>query len=96
MPTSGIPELRAAAVRKLARVNGIALPGPECVTITNGAMHALNITFAALCDVGDEVLLPDPMWTEVAENVRLAGGVAVGVPLRADESYHYSAAALEA
>ena len=27
----------------------------------------------------DEVVIPDPMWTEVAENIRLAGGVPVRV-----------------
>jgi aspartate aminotransferase len=96
VPTSGIPELREAARRKLARVNGIELPGADAVTVTNGAMHGLHVVFAALLDDGDEVLLPDPMWTEVAENVRLAGGVAVGVPLRAAEGYHYSAAEIEA
>jgi aspartate aminotransferase len=29
------------------------------------------------------------MWTEVAENIRLAGGVPVGVPLRADRDFEY-------
>lgn len=95
-PTCGIPELRAAARRKLARINGIALPSDDCVFVTNGAMHALFVTFAALCDTGDEVLLPDPMWTEVAENVRLADGVPVGVPLHAADGYAYDARAIEA
>jgi aspartate/methionine/tyrosine aminotransferase len=45
--------------------------------VTNGSMHGLFVTFSALLDPADEVILPDPMWTEVAENVRLAGGVAV-------------------
>jgi aspartate aminotransferase len=29
------------------------------------------------------------MWTEVADNIRLAGGVPVGVPLRADQQFEY-------
>jgi aspartate aminotransferase len=95
-PTCGIPELRAAARRKLAEVNGIALPGDDCAFVTNGAMHALFVAFAALLDAGDEVLLPDPMWTEVAENVRLAEGVPVGVPLREADGYAYDARAIEA
>jgi aspartate aminotransferase len=59
-------------------------------------MHALFVAFAALLDAGDEVLLPDPMWTEVAENVRLAEGVPVGVPLREGTDYAYDARAIEA
>jgi aspartate aminotransferase len=87
--TSGIPALRSAIRRKLERVNDIALPSDDGVFVTNGAMHALFVTFAALLDPGDEVILPDPMWTEVAENVRVAGGVAVGVPLQEADGYVY-------
>jgi aspartate aminotransferase len=38
------------------------------------------------------VIVPDPMWTEVVENIRLAGGVAVGVPLRAADGFEYDPA----
>jgi aspartate aminotransferase len=58
-------------------------------------MHALFATFGALLAPGDEVIIPDPMWTEVAENVRLAGGVPVGVPLRAEEGFEYRPEAVE-
>ena len=88
-PNNGIPALRAAITRKLSQVNGIALPDEDCVYVTNGSMHGLFVTFTSLLDAGDEVILPDPMWTEVAENVRLAGGVAVGVPLRAEDGFAY-------
>ena len=59
-------------------------------------MHALYVTFGALLSPGDEVILPDPMWTEVAENIRLAGGVTVGVPLKADHDFEYDTAEIEA
>lgn len=88
-PNSGIPALRSAIRRKLARVNGIALPSDEGIFVTNGAMHGLFVIFQSLLDPADEVILPDPMWTEVAENVRLAGGVAVGVPLTAADGFAY-------
>jgi len=87
--TSGIPALRAAIRRKLERVNDVPLGTDDGAFVTNGAMHALFVTFAALLDPGDEVILPDPMWTEVAENVRLAGGYAVGVPLDEQDGYVY-------
>ena len=91
-PNAGVPALRAAVRRKLARQNGVALPDDEAVFVTNGAMHALFVTFAALLDAGDEVIVPDPMWTEVVENIRLAGGVPVPVPLAARDGFAYSAA----
>jgi aspartate aminotransferase len=68
----------------------------EDIFLTNGAMHALYVVFGALLTPGDEVILPDPMWTEVGENIRLAGGVTVGVPLRADRDFEYDPAEIEA
>ena len=89
VPNNGIPELRAALADKLMRKNGMRDVRAEDVFLTNGAMHALYATFGSLLSAGDEVIIPDPMWTEVAENIRLAGGVPVGVPLRADRDFEY-------
>ncbi len=96
VPNDGIPELRAALAEKLRQKNGIKGAKAEEVFLTNGAMHALYVTFGALLEPGDEVILPDPMWTEVAENVKLAGGTPVGVPVRAEEGYAYRPEAIEA
>lgn len=96
IPNNGIPELRKALARKVVERNGLAATTPDDVFVTNGAMHALFVTFGTLLEPGDEVILPDPMWTEVAENVRLAGGVPVGVPLSFDDDYAYRPEAIEA
>lgn len=96
IPNSGIPELRKALAAKAVRKNGLAGVTEEDIFLTNGAMHALYVAFGALLSPGDEVILPDPMWTEVAENIRLAGGVTVGVPLRADRDFEYDTAEIEA
>jgi aspartate aminotransferase len=96
IPNNGIPELRRALARKVTEKNGLAGVTADDVFVTNGAMHALYVVFGALLTPGDEVILPDPMWTEVAENVRLAGGVPVGVPLRAGHDFAYRAEEIEA
>lgn len=96
IPNSGIPELRKALADKAVRKNGLAGTTDDDIFLTNGAMHALYVAFGALLSPGDEVILPDPMWTEVAENIRLAGGVTVGVPLRADHDFEYDTAEIEA
>jgi aspartate aminotransferase len=96
VPNNGIPELRRALARKVTEKNGIHDVTPSDVFVTNGAMHALFAVFGALLAPGDEVLIPDPMWTEVAENIRLAGGVPVGVPLRVEHGYAYRAEDVEA
>jgi aspartate/methionine/tyrosine aminotransferase len=94
--STGIAPLREAIFRKVTSENGLKVPGPEAVVVTNGAMHGLYILFQALLDPGDEVILPDPMWTEVGENIRLAGGIPVPVRLRAEADYQYDPQEIEA
>ena len=89
VPNDGIPELRRALAEKLRTKNGIADVMPRDVFLTNGAMHALYVTFGALLDAGDEVIIPDPMWTEVADNIRLASGVPVRVAVEASTDFTY-------
>jgi len=89
VPNDGIPELRKALADKVRHKNGIAGAQPSDVFVTNGAMHALHVVFGALLNPDDEVIIPDPMWTEVAENIRLAGGVPVRVAVRSVTDYVY-------
>jgi aspartate aminotransferase len=96
IPNDGIPELRKVLAEKLRTKNQIPWVDNQHVFLTNGAMHGLYVIFACLLAKGDEVIIPDPMWTEVAENIRLAGGVTVGIPLRAAEDFEYRSAEIEA
>jgi aspartate aminotransferase len=96
IPNDGIPELRSVLAEKLRSKNQISWVTNKHVFLTNGAMHGLYVTFACLLAKGDEVIIPDPMWTEVAENIRLAGGIPVGVPLRASDDFEYRPAEIEA
>jgi len=91
---AGIKPFREAIYNKVREANRIPLSGPEQVLVTNGAMHALYVAFRSLCSPGDEVLMPDPTWTETADNVTLSGGVAVRVPLDASTGYRYRADAI--
>jgi aspartate aminotransferase len=95
VPNDGIPELRAALAEKLRTKNGMADIVSHDVFLTNGAMHALYIAFGALLAEGDGVIIPDPMWTEVAENIRLAGGVPERVVVGVENDYAYDPATIE-
>jgi aspartate aminotransferase len=94
--STGIPVLRQAIYRKVTTENELQIPGPDNVIVTNGGMNGLYIIFRALLDLGDEVILPNPMWTEIAENIRLGGGMPVPVRLRPDEGYLYAPGDIEA
>lgn len=94
--STGIPQLRKAIFKKVTEENHLLIPSDDNVIVTNGGMHGLYIIFRAILDVGDEVILPDPMWTEIAENIRLAGGKPVAVRLRRENGYQYVPAEIEA
>jgi aspartate aminotransferase len=77
-PNDGIPELRAAIVEKLASENKLTYKA-EQVLVSNGAKHSLYNIFMALCNAGDEVIIPSPYWLSYPEMVRMAGATPVFV-----------------
>ncbi len=79
--STGIPELREAIANKLQRKNGIKNASPSNVVVTNGGMNGLYVAFRSLISKGDEVIIPNPMWTEIAEIVKLSDGKPVYVPI---------------
>ncbi len=89
--SAGIQPLCDAIVEKVQHQNRLPMTRSDQVIVTSGGMHAIYVTFRALLEPGDEVILPDPMWTEIAENIRLAGGVPVRCPLEPLRSRPYAA-----
>ncbi len=76
--SSGIPELKEAVIAKFQKDNGIAYK-PNEIIISCGAKHSLFNVIFALCDEGDEVIIPSPFWLSYPEMVRMAGAKPVYV-----------------
>ncbi len=83
---SGIPELKKAIVQRLARVNGVEFEENEII-VSNGGKQTLANAFLALCQEGDEVIIPAPYWVSFPEMVRLAGGTPVIVNTTIEAGY---------
>ena len=94
-PSPGAPELREAICEKLRAENGIEVL-PDQVIVSCGAKHSLANAFLALCNPGDEVVIPAPYWLSYPEMVRIAGGVPVFVPTTPATGLKITAAQLEA
>ena len=77
-PSSGIPELRQAISEKFKTDNGLDYK-PSQIVVSNGAKQSCFNAIAAVCDPGDEVIIPAPYWLSYPEMVRLAGAVPVFV-----------------
>jgi len=89
-PSRGHVALREAMARSLP-----APADPEReILVTNGAMHALSVTFRALFQPGDEVIVPTPCYF-FAGLIERAGGVFVPVPTREEDGWRWDPEAIE-
>ena len=93
-PAAGLPELREAIAVKTMRDSGFQTTANQ-VLVTNGGKHAVFTAFAALCDPGDEVIVPAPYWTTYPEAVTLAGGVPVIIDTTQETGFRVTVEQLE-
>ncbi len=93
-PSAGIPELREAAARHLARSRGVAID-PANVLVGTGAKPFLFFTILATCNAGDEVVYPDPGFPIYESAIRWAGATPVPLPLLEERDFAFDLADLE-
>ena len=84
-PVNGITPLKEAICEKLLQDNGLTY-SPDQICISTGGKQALSNAVFALCNEGDEVLIPIPCYVSYVEIVKLAGGVPVLIPTNEDFS----------
>jgi aspartate aminotransferase len=85
-PASGTMQLREAICEKLKCDNRLTYK-PSQIVVSNGAKHSLYNTFVALCNPGDEVILPGPYWVSYYELIRLAD--ATPIVIKTTEETHF-------
>ncbi|MBO8093540.1 MAG: pyridoxal phosphate-dependent aminotransferase [Prosthecochloris sp.] len=85
-PNAGIPELKEAIIGKFRRDNQLEY-APDEVIVSNGGKQTLVNAILALCEEGDEVIIPAPYWVSFPEMVRLAGATPVIVTTKDENGY---------
>ncbi|MGJ8677834.1 MAG: pyridoxal phosphate-dependent aminotransferase [Akkermansiaceae bacterium] len=85
-PTAGIPELRESIAKKLKVDNGIDYE-PTQIIVNSGAKQSCYNAILAVCEEGDEVIIPTPYWVSYPEMVRLAGAEPVFVETTAENDW---------
>ena len=95
-PGKGLPQLREAIAQKTLRDSGYEVDPNTEIIVTNGGKQAVFEAFAAVVEVGDEVLMPTPYWTTYPEVIKIAGGVPVPVMAGADQHYKVTVEQLDA
>ena len=89
--SGGRPEL-IEAVKDYYKTYDISLESSD-IMVTNGGSEALSMTFITLLNEGDEVLVPEPYYTNYSTFALMAGGVVKPVTTSAEDGYFYADAA---
>ncbi len=75
-PNGGIPQLREALAKEMARTHGMQL-GPQNVAIQPGGKPVIEKFLLALVNPGDEVLYPNPGFPIYESQIEFQGAKAV-------------------
>lgn len=91
----GLPELLELICAYIGARFGINGYSPDRTIVTVGASEAIDLCLRAVCDDGDEVLVPQPCYVSYAPAVTLAGGVPVPVNCVAENGFILTPGELE-
>ena len=83
----GLPQFRQALADKLAAHNGRSVDPEGDILVTPGSKMGLYDAINAYIERGDEVLVIEPTWVSFRQQVELAEGIPVAVPLSEEEEY---------
>lgn len=73
-PTPGIEPLRVAVAERYASEYGYKI-APSQVVVSPGGKFSCYLGILAVCNPGDEAIIPAPYWVSYPEMVKLAGAV---------------------
>lgn len=84
---AGKLELRQGIAANLKKLYGVGYDPVSEIIATVGVSEALYLTFTALLDPGDEVIIPTPCFVSYQAEVYLAGGVPVEIATRMENNF---------
>ena len=84
--SAGVIELRESFSQSYAK-SGIDIL-PSEMLITHGGSEAIQITMETICNPGDEVLVPEPYYTNYDSFLKIAGAKLVPIETKIENHYH--------
>jgi len=90
----GTIPLREAICEYYSRTYDVSVC-PDQIVVTSGTSPAMLLTFAALLERGDEVILSDPCYACYPNYIRFVEGVPVMVPIYEAEGFQYRPEAIK-
>ena len=80
-------ELRQGIADNLQKLYNVKYDPATEIVATVGVSEALYLTFTAILNPGDEVIIPTPCFVSYQAEVILAGGVPVEIPARLENNF---------
>ncbi len=93
-PASGIPELKQAVCGSLKKLYGLDYQ-PAQVLISCGAKHSIYNALLAICQEGDEAVIPAPYWVSYPEMVKMTGAKPVILQTSEKNQFKFTAQDLQ-
>jgi len=90
----GLRELREAIAEDHHRRYRVTV-SPDQIVVTSGTSPAMLLIFSAICEPGDEVILPDPHYACYPNFLRYVGAVPRFFRISEDEGYQYDLSRIE-
>lgn len=90
----GMLELREAICDYYQQTYGVNVD-PDQIVVTSGSSPAIFMTFAALLEAGDQVILSDPHYACYPNFIKFVGGAPVSVPVFEEDGFQYRPEAIK-
>ncbi len=90
----GTAGLKKAIIHKFERDNKLNYH-PDQIIVSCGAKHSLYNLFAAILNVGDEVIIPAPFWVSYPDMIKLMDAIPVIVKTDLQQHFKMTPAQLE-
>lgn len=85
-PATGITPLKEAISKKLREDNGLEYSVDEII-INSGAKNSIATALQAICNVGDEVIIPVPYWVSYSEMVKIPEAIPVFIETKPESNF---------
>ncbi|HZH35359.1 MAG TPA: aminotransferase class I/II-fold pyridoxal phosphate-dependent enzyme [Pyrinomonadaceae bacterium] len=92
---SGLMELRTKLSSHLYNLYAVDYAPENEILITVGVSEALVCVFTAICDAGDEIIVPQPCFVAYTPEIVFAGGVPVVVECKSANNFEVTAEEIE-
>ena len=92
---SGLIELREVLAEHLRKLYAVSYDPNNEILITVGVSEGLKCIFSAICNEGDEIIVPQPCFVAYEPEIIFAGGVPVPVETTAENNFEVTAEQIE-